>query len=55
LKLQAWFKSELTRYGEIDQVRIFRDKSIAFVHFTTIRAAMQCIESTIFYRPCANF
>lgn len=36
-------RSDLVRFGDIDQIKIVRDKNIAFVHFLSISVAMKVV------------
>ncbi len=38
---ESALRDDLSRFGPIDQVKIVRDKSIGFVHFLSITAAMK--------------
>ncbi|CAO3648270.1 unnamed protein product [Cunninghamella echinulata] len=38
-------KSDLARFGDIEQVKIIPDKKIAFVHFLTVTSAMKCVST----------
>lgn len=35
-------REDLSRFGQIDQIRVLSDKNIAFVHFTSIASAVKC-------------
>jgi RNA recognition motif-containing protein len=38
-------RDELSRFGPIDQVKIVRDKAIAFVHFLSIATALKVVQA----------
>lgn len=38
-------KSELSTYGQIEHIKVLPDKHIAFVHFTSISAAVNCVNT----------
>jgi RNA recognition motif-containing protein len=38
-------RDDLARFGDIDQIKIVRDKNIAFVHFLSISVAMKVVNS----------
>ncbi|KAI8084681.1 uncharacterized protein BX664DRAFT_366271 [Halteromyces radiatus] len=38
-------KNDLERFGEIEQVKIVRDKRIAFIHFLSVASALSCVTS----------
>ncbi|GMK55123.1 hypothetical protein CspeluHIS016_0201790 [Cutaneotrichosporon spelunceum] len=38
-------RDDLARFGDIDQIKIVRDKNIAFVHFLSISVAMKAVNS----------
>lgn len=38
---EAALRDDMNRFGPIDQVKIVRDKSIGFIHFLSIAAAMK--------------
>ena len=40
---ESFFRTELDRFGPVDQVKILADKKIAFVHFFSINAAIKCV------------
>lgn len=40
---ESTLRDDLSRFGPIDQVKIVRDKSIGFVHFLSIMAAMKVV------------
>lgn len=42
---EAYLRTELGRFGDIDQVKIIADKKIAFVHFYTVHSAMKCVST----------
>ncbi|GAB5586103.1 hypothetical protein Unana1_01003 [Umbelopsis nana] len=38
-------KSDLSIYGPIEHIKVLQDKHIAFIHFTNIAAAVNCVNS----------
>jgi RNA recognition motif-containing protein len=38
-------RNDFQEYGEIDTIKILKDKKVAFVHFTSILAAIRCVQS----------
>ncbi|OAD69046.1 hypothetical protein PHYBLDRAFT_136143 [Phycomyces blakesleeanus NRRL 1555(-)] len=38
-------EEELSKFGQIEHVKILRDKNIAFVHFTSIVSAVKCVNA----------
>lgn len=36
-------KNDLSRYGPIEQVRLIKEKNIAFVHFLNVASAVKCV------------
>lgn len=38
-------RHDLEEYGQIDTIKIIHEKKIAFVHFTSILAAIRCVQS----------
>jgi RNA recognition motif-containing protein len=38
-------RTDLSRFGQIEQVKIIREKNIGFVHFTSISAALKCVST----------
>ncbi|KAI8388585.1 uncharacterized protein BYT42DRAFT_611611 [Radiomyces spectabilis] len=40
---ETQLQENLSRFGQIDQVKLIREKRIAFVHFLSIASAMKCV------------
>ncbi|KAI9312467.1 hypothetical protein BX666DRAFT_1866067 [Dichotomocladium elegans] len=38
-------RQELSKFGEIEQIKVIQEKQIAFVHFTSISAAIKCVSA----------
>ncbi|KAI7869309.1 hypothetical protein BDF14DRAFT_1684441, partial [Spinellus fusiger] len=38
-------EQDLSKYGQIEHIKLLRDKNIAFVHFTTIACAVKCVNA----------
>lgn len=38
-------KNDCVEFGDIDTIKILREKKIAFVHFTSVLAAIKCVQS----------
>lgn len=38
-------KEDVSEYGDIDTIKILPDRKIAFIHFTSILAAIKCVQS----------
>lgn len=42
---QQSLETDFAQYGEIDRVRVLAERRCAFVHFTTVNAAVKCMET----------
>ncbi|TID15776.1 hypothetical protein CANINC_004305 [Pichia inconspicua] len=45
LTTEEVLQNDCVEFGEIDTIKILREKKIAFVHFTTVLAAIKCVQS----------